>query len=546
MPDEGAFSADTPSAPARQPEVGFYARNTTGLVRGINLNAAIALNVSFMGVAYAVLVATEEPYAFPGGNAWVTAAITAVLCIFPALLYGMFTIIMPRSGGDYTFISRTLHPWLGFAANCNVTSWYLVNTAYLAYLVPKLGLSSAMATLGVAGHSSTLTHWSSVVTTRNWSFGIALVTLLLVWLAVSVSLPRTLQIMRIVFGLSILGVLIGIVILAFHTAGDFHTAVAHYGGNYGKVIADARRSGYTYPASGVHFSATMLAAPLAFAAFGYGIVTAYTGGEIRSASKTAVKGMLYSLLIAGALTAVLLALAQRVFGSAFLGSATALSTSGSSAYPFKVPSFVFFYISMLISNRFLIAVIGISFIAAAIATIPPSFLATTRSIFAWSFDRVIPTRVSEVSGKRNTPFVANAIILAFAVAYLVFIAYGPAYFLNVLFTILLGQVLTFMVTSVAGIVFPYRRRTLYRESPITGSFLGLPVLTVVSIAALIVYGFFGYSLATTSALGANTKTGLIGLAVIVVLSAAIYPVSWLVQRARGLDLNLAFRQLPPE
>src|SRR5208337_854847 len=56
-----------------------------------------------------------EPYIFPGasvlGTIWITAAIVAVINI----MYVLFAIQMPRSGGDYVYVSRTLHPALGFA-----------------------------------------------------------------------------------------------------------------------------------------------------------------------------------------------------------------------------------------------------------------------------------------------------------------------------------------------------------------------------------------------------------------------------------------------
>ena len=138
----------------------FYTRQATGLVRDISLWSAVALNVSFMGIAYVALAGTTIPFGFPGANpAWV-AVICAVLSVFPILLYGLFLTAMPRTGGDYVYVSRVLHPWAGFAANFNITSWYTVNTAFLAYLVPVLGMSSAFLTIGVTADSPTLTRWA--------------------------------------------------------------------------------------------------------------------------------------------------------------------------------------------------------------------------------------------------------------------------------------------------------------------------------------------------------------------------------------------------
>jgi amino acid transporter len=535
-----AVPAAAPSSPS------LYTRQATGLVREISPGSNIALNVSFVSLPLAVLIATQAPYAFPGASPFWVTVIAAALCVFPVLLYALFMAVMPRSGGDYVFVSRTVDPWVGFAANFNITAWYLLVIAYFGYLLAPFGFSSAFTTLGVAADSTWFTDaGATLATSKNWGFVTGAVTLVLVAVMMSLSLHRALQIFKVLFALSLVGVAISVILLLIHGRDDFVDAVARFGGSYDKVIADAHTAGYA-GGSGFDFKNTILAMPLAFASFGYAIVTAYAGGEVRSPRGSGMRAMLWSLLISGALVAVLMGLASRTFGNDFLGSATFLSNNGDEAYPFGSPSFFFFYVSMLTESSFVIALISFSFIVAFIVALPATFLIATRSLFAWSFDRILPSRVSDVNQRTHSPLVANAVVLAVTLIYLVLIVYGSSKFLEIFFTAGMAELLTFMVVALTAIWFPFRRRALYEASPIRRSLGGLPMLVLVGVAALLVYILFFYPLATNDTLGANTTTGWVATAIIAGLGIAIYPVSYLINKARGIDLRLAFRELPPE
>ena len=152
--------SSTAAAPT-QAGAGLYTRQASGLVRDISPGSGIALNVSFVSIPLAVLIATQAPSAFPGASPFWVTVFAGVLCIFPTLLYATFTAVMPRAGGDYVFVSRTLHPWAGFAANFNITAWYLLVIAYFGYLLTPFGLSTAFATIGATAHSSTFTDFSA-------------------------------------------------------------------------------------------------------------------------------------------------------------------------------------------------------------------------------------------------------------------------------------------------------------------------------------------------------------------------------------------------
>lgn len=523
---------------AASPIAGYYSRNSSGFVRDISTGSAIAMNLSFMGIAFAVLVATQEPFAFPHGDFFWTTVIAAVLCIVPMTLYGKFLAGMPRSGGDYIFVGRSLHPWVGLAANVNISIWYILNTANLAYLVPTFGLSTAFATIGATTHNATITNWAADMAEKGWGFGIAVVVLLLVTLSVSLKAKTTIRIVVWLFVLSIIGVVVALVVLLFSSRASFIHVLPQFGGTYQGVLDAAHKASYDTHAT-PNFGGTLLAMPLAFSAFGYAMVTAYTGGEVQSVRKSGLRGILYALGIGAVLTALIAVLSDKVFGSHFLGAATFLSNTSSHAYPFKAPSFFFFFVSMVAHNSVVSVVIGISFVAAIVATLPPTYLAVTRSMFAWSFDRVFPQRLGTVNERTRSPLIANMTFLVIALAYLIFLVYGPDLFLQILYTITAGQILTFLAVAVAAVVLPWRAPQLFDQIPIARKhILGIPSISLLGVASFLIYVLFLYPLLFQDSLGANAHSGLIALAVIVAISVLVYPVSRYVNARRGIDLSI--------
>lgn len=537
-----------PGAPREAPgeaQPTLYTRKATGLTREISLGSSIAVNISNMGIAFAILAVTTIPLAYSGANMLVAAIVAAVLSTAPVFLFGLFSAAMPRSGGDYLFVGRTLHPWLGLATNANITAWYLLVMPFLAWLVPQFGVSTLFATLGVVADSQTLTRWSATVTTDGWTFGIALAALVFVTLAASVKLRITLQIAKAIFALSVVCVIIALAILIINVRADFRNAVATFGGDYDQIIRTAREAGYG-GSGGFAVGDTLLSTILIFAALGYGFVTAYTAGELRNARTLALRGKQLSLLFAAIPVILLFALADRTFGRDFLGSATFLSFGGSEDYPFAVPSNFFFYVDMLVDSTALVAIIGVSFAAAIVATMIPTFLVATRNVFSWSFDRFIPVKISEVNERTRSPLVANAIILLVAVAYLSFLVYGSANFIEVQATLIFGPLATFVAIAIAAIALPFTRRGFYDASPIKRSIGPIPVISLVGAYSLVVFTFFAVAVSTSDALGVFTGGGVIAIVVIGVLSAVFYPIAFLVNRSRGIDLRLAARELPPE
>jgi amino acid transporter len=178
--------------------------------------------------------------------------------------------------------------------------------------------------------------------------------------------------------------------------------------------------------------------------------------------------------------------------------------------------------------------------------LPATFLIATRSLFAWSFDRIFPAKLSDVNERTHSPVIANALVLVVTLVYLALIVYGTSYFLEIFFTAGLAELLTFMVVALAGIAFAYRRKELYERVPFVKRIGPVPTLTLVGLAALAVYILFFYPLATNDTLGANSSTGWWATAIIAGIGILLFPISYVINKARGVDLGLAYRELPPE
>ena len=160
------------STPA-QVESGYFTRQSSGLVRGISLSSAVVLNLSFVGLVQAILAATLIPSSFPGASPVLAVLVAVIALLSPYLMYGLFTRLMPRSGGDYVFVSRSLGPWAGLAASVNVTLWYIAAVAYLTFVIPQTALPSAFGSIGVIADSQWFTDASATILEDNWTFLIA-------------------------------------------------------------------------------------------------------------------------------------------------------------------------------------------------------------------------------------------------------------------------------------------------------------------------------------------------------------------------------------
>ena len=105
----------------------LFVRNATGLVREVSMWDALIMNTLGMNVALgAVFLLLQAPGNFPGGNMLLAIIIGTLVMAFTLLwVYSEFAAAMPRSGGDYVFVSRALHPFVGWLLSWSQGLWLI-------------------------------------------------------------------------------------------------------------------------------------------------------------------------------------------------------------------------------------------------------------------------------------------------------------------------------------------------------------------------------------------------------------------------------------
>jgi amino acid transporter len=167
-------------------------------------------------------------------------------------------------------------------------------------------------------------------------------------------------------------------------------------------------------------------------------------------------------------------------------------------------------------------------------------------MLAWAVDRMIPSALGDVNDRQHTP--VKAIIfctITGTIALVALVAVPQASLLGAL----LAQILAFILVSIAGIAFPYRLRQVWEKGG-GHRILGIPSVVLAGVGGVVV--LVGLMLmfifnTTVNATFATTRTLSLGFMIGVVVVGIIWYVgAFVLNRNQGVDVGLAYREIPPE
>ena len=508
-----------------------FLREATGLVKNVSLIDAISMNAAWMGLGANISLLTLYTVYFPtmSGVNLVYGSVIGFLLVLPQMY--IYTIIqrrMPRTGGDYVWMSRQVGGLLGSALG--LTGACLNFIAFVAIII-----LSAVFSIGSVGLALGNQSYLGLALPGNVSgsnpmeqliLGSIIFTVLVLINIVSPKLAIKLLTVFVIIGAA--GIIVAIAVLL--TGG--RAGVVNYVNSLGiqNVTYDSVASSYTGPT--FDLGNTMILMPFFFTfLFPWFNMSTIAGSELRGKNtlKWSVPISGFSVFIIW--TAVFATL-YSVAGFQFINAAFANSTL---VFDY---GFNFWTLAMGVANNFALSLaLGIAWIVWNIIFLMVTIMAVARYILALSFDRFLPSKFAYVSPRFNSPVIAHlldlvlAIILVAATAFF----YGP---LSALSTTAIGPMVFFMFVGIASVLYGIRRKSEKNS-------VRYPLI-IAGILSAIIFAFVSYQFVTLPSIYGGNLLSYAFLLGSFVGGLLIYMASKRYLKKQGLDLSLIFKEIPPE
>ncbi len=525
-----------------------FSRKATGLVRQARASDVFIYNVNFINIAIGVafMFLFMPTGAYPGANLYLSTLICTLAVLPSSLVYAMFASAMPRSGGDYVYVSRSLSPVWGFAANWNYTAWSFLYIGVPAAFLGRYGISALFRTLGVNWGLPGLVQTGDWFTTPLGIFVVGAVLILLYVFLFGVGISVYMRLQMLLFLIASAGLLaVLLVFLLYHGsfAAAFNTymrPLTHEANTYQAIVSSLGKNAIQPQSFNLH--STLVSMTWPFTVLGFSIASAYIGGEIKGANRAQLVGMPGSLLYSSIWILLLVYAVSRVIGLPFLGDLG--SVNPAAVHIGFIPTFAELG-TMLTHNAILLLLIGAGFALWTFAWMPIYILTTTRNVLAWALDGLAPAKLADVSDRTHSPIWALGLSGLLGILFLYVYAFDPNFATIAGF---FGQVFTFILTSVSAVVFPYRQRDMFEASPVKWRWGGIPVLSI--LGALSVVGLvlieWAFLNDPNSGISIQAPTMLLINIAVFLAGFAYYGAARLLRARQGIDLGLVFKEIPPE
>jgi basic amino acid/polyamine antiporter, APA family len=535
------------------PEQMAFARKASGLVRGLSFLDAFGVGFMNQGLTPSMWVMISLGVGvYTGGNLIIATLLSVLLCgVGFSLVWGILGGSMPRSGGEYIYNSRILHPLVGIAESFGNAFVWIMWIYVLAPWTVDPGLVMMFQFMGMPQAAEFCTTPVAI-----FVFSSIVSVLALLFVVFGMKVFATVQ--KVVMVLGIIGTLVILLVFTFTSREAFIQAWNNLALQYGSVdyegfLAGARAAiestGDALPKTWNWFDTlgVMVAGSWLFA---YSYCITFIAGEVKRPDKTIILANLSAILVPGVFMLWLAAVLYKTVGFEFLSATAWVDNMGEGLAGYTLPwspNFVGLA-AVITQNKFLTFMMALSFMLFNLWWVALSYLAFPRILFAWGMDRMGPKWFADINYKWASP-VKNH-ILCFILGEIGIALYAfwqnPMTGLSVTG---LEIVSVFGVTAIAAAVFPFSKRAkqIWESSPYkTWKVLGIPAVTIGAVFNLIYLAILFYFFIVMPDLEGLAIGSLVLYGVIWVLGIGWYFYwKWRNKKA-GVDSNMTFGELPPD
>lgn len=539
-------------------QTSIFVRQSSGLVREASALDAMIFNAVFSApvgatLAFGIFYALG---AFPGADLVLALLIAFVVNIPVCIIMSMMASAMPRVGGDYVWISRILHPAVAVFSNFSAAISALIGAAFWARSFAVIAVGPSLAVLGAVTNNSNLINAGNAMsgsdtTGQWWTFGLGLLLIIILAVAMSSGTKVAFRVQHTCWIIASIGTFLAFISLLIASRPQFianFNAFAqpftHNANSYQAIQNAAAKAGFTF--SGNHpFTSTLPVVAIIMTFMMWNWWSVYIAGELKSAGnlRRQLSVMLGALVWDTLFMIIGVLLLYHAAGEQFIASINYLT--GTNAYTLPVQPYYNLMASIAANSPIFALLIAISFLFWNLPAMFPNTFMPVRTIFAWSFDRILPGKLSEVSERTHAPVPAIITASIIVLAILIWSVLSTSFFTLLSLGVLAG-VVTILTVSVAAITFPFRRPELYRSSPANISVAGVPLLVIVAILSIAVMIALAYVVLSYPQLGIIPWQGFAFMGSLVGVGLLIYFIARAVRSTQGVNLDLIYRELPPE
>jgi amino acid transporter len=540
-----------------------FARKASGLVRGLSMWDAFGVGFMNQGLTPSIWVMTSLGVGiYLGGNViWATVVSVILAGIGFPIVWGVLGGSMPRSGGEYIYNSRIIHPIVGIGESFGNAFVWIMWIYVLAPWLADPGMVMMSQFMGWEWAYNAETEEILGLSYEWGSFVIATIANVIAFLFVVFGIKWFARIQKVVMVAGIGGCIVLLAAISMYNQTEFKEGWNAIAATYGSLDYDAFLAAVEGEYGGAmpntwNWSDTLGVMVAGSWLFAYSYCITFIAGEVKRPDKTIMLANLFAVLVPGAFMIWAGLALYNMVPFNFFSATQYVDNAGTDlegAYTVPWSTNFLGLLAMVNQNKVVLFIAVLSFLAFDLWWVALSYLAFPRIIFAWGMDRMGPKWFTDINPRFASPvknhvlcFVLGQIMIALYIFWQNETMQGLAVTAMEIFSV-------FGVTAIAALIFPYvkRARGIWDASPYkTWKLLGIPVVTWGAVVDLVYLGILAYYFFfmpdpakrlegfTTSTLMLIAVTWAIGI---------VWYFFWK-QRSKsvGVDVSMTYGELPPE